>query len=246
MTFDPAPFALPTIGVAAALAVVAWLAKAVSLSGAIAGLAVGVACAAGFGPAGFAALATFFVVGSIQTRTGWAVKKERGAAERGEGARGARRVIGKGGVAAALGAAAALGHVHDAAFVGALAAALADTMGTEMGTLSASEPRSLPSLRRVPHGTPGAVSLRGLWGALMGGVLVAVAARMAWIWIGGTAPVARDVVVACGLSGFVAALLESLVVGFAPAVKRAPGWVRNLGTTAAGAALAHVAAGALR
>ncbi|MCG3134955.1 MAG: hypothetical protein HMLKMBBP_02416 [Planctomycetes bacterium] len=149
-------------------------------------------------------------------------------------------------MAAALGVAAALGHAHDAAFVGAVAAALADTMGTEMGTLSRTEPRSLPFFRKVPHGTPGAVSLRGLWGALIGGILVAVVARSAWIWIGGRAPVARDVVFACGAAGFAASVAESLIVGLAPAVKRAPGWVRNLATTAIGATLAHIAADAIR
>lgn len=48
-----------------------------------------------------------------------------------------------------------------AAFIGALATANADTWATELGILSASQPRLITSWRRVPPGTSGGVTLLG-------------------------------------------------------------------------------------
>ena len=66
-----------------------------------------------------------------------------------------------------------------AAFVGALAAAAADTWATEVGTLSASAPRSLRTGRAVPPGTSGAVSVLGTGAASVGAASVAGAALLA-------------------------------------------------------------------
>lgn len=65
-----------------------------------------------------------------------------------------------------------------AAFVGALAAAAADTWATELGALSAAAPRSLRTGRPVPTGTSGAVSLIGTGAAGVGAATVAGAARL--------------------------------------------------------------------
>jgi uncharacterized protein (TIGR00297 family) len=53
-----------------------------------------------------------------------------------------------------------------AAFMGALATAAADGWATEVGVLSAEPPRLITSRRRVPAGTPGAVSSLGIVAAL--------------------------------------------------------------------------------
>src|SRR5262245_2334012 len=89
------------LAVTAVLAVAARLAGALTTGGAVAGAAVGACVSVGFGLPGLAVLGTFFVVGTLATRIGWATKKARGTAEAGEGRRDARRVLGKGGVAAA-------------------------------------------------------------------------------------------------------------------------------------------------
>lgn len=65
------------------------------------------------------------------------------------------------------------------AFLGALAAAAADTWATEVGRLSGTRPRSLRTLQRVPHGTSGAVSVVGTVAALLGAASVVAAAFLA-------------------------------------------------------------------
>lgn len=227
--------ALIAAGATVVLAVVARAAKAVDTSGALVGTIVGVACALGFGAEGLGTLAAFFVLGSAATRLGWARKQRAGTAERNDGARGARRVMGKGGVAALTGVLALLGTAGRAdlaiAFTGALAAALADTLATEIGTLSKREPRLLPTLRAVPAGTPGAVSALGLLGSILGGAIVAAVA-----WLCGLLPVAAIWVVTVAAAG--ATLLESALTTHLGAFRERPGWVRNLLTTAAGAGAA--------
>lgn len=259
--------AVLALGVTAVVAVLARVAGALTTSGTIAGAAVGACVSLGFGLPGLAVLGTFFVAGTLATRIGWEKKKARGTAEAGEGRRDAKRVLGKGGVA---GCAALLqvvvvpgsydtilGHslfmlgfydtLIEVAFVGALAAALADTLGTEIGTLSTQDPWSLPWIRRVPVGTPGAVSVSGFAGAAFGAALIACVARAAsnyalahqphpngeeWL----TLPPASAIdVVQITIAGTGAALFESLAVGFG---LRAPGFIRNVLTTAAGACIA--------
>lgn len=61
-------------------------------------------------------------------------------------------------------------------FLGAFAAAAADTWGTEIGSLSKRLPRLITTGRRVPHGTSGAVSLLGTSGSVAGAVVVALSA----------------------------------------------------------------------
>ena len=229
------------LAVAAVLAVAARFAGALTTGGAVAGALVGACVSIGFGLPGLAVLGTFFVVGTLATRIGWEKKKARGTAEASEGRRDWKRVVGKGGVAAAIAATAAfnvwevtehLGNDLRIAFAGALAAALADTLATELGTLSNGSPRTIPSFRPAPAGTPGAVSALGLFGAALGGALVAYVAgrtlfpREAVEW-----PTYRGLAIA----GLVATIIESAAVGMG---LRAPGFVRNLLTTAAGAFLA--------
>jgi len=72
-------------------------------------------------------------------------------------------------------------HVMDygyAAFVGALAAAAADTWATELGRWSPWPPWSLRDGRRVPTGTSGAVSVIGTGAAVLGAASVVGAALL--------------------------------------------------------------------
>ena len=216
------------------VAVLARIAGALTTDGAIAGFVVGMCVSAGFGLPGLAVLGTFFVVGSIATRVGWERKKARGTAEAGEGRRDWKRVLGKGGVAAAIGLLVALECCPDdlgrVALVGAIAAALADTLGTEIGTLSAADPRLLPTLRPAPKGTPGAVSALGTFAGGIGAALVG--AVWQWTFFGRLSFTGIALAVA---SGVAASLIESLAVSGLGL--RAPGFVRNLLTTAVGGLL---------
>jgi len=61
---------------------------------------------------------------------------------------------------------------------GALAAASADTWGTEVGTLSSRSPRLITTWRRVAAGTSGGVTIAGLLASVAGGAFVG---GMAWL-----------------------------------------------------------------
>jgi len=121
------------------------------------------------------ALVAFFLSSTALSRHRQA-EKERltgDVVEKG-GQRDAYQVLANGGPAALF----AIGYGlsgHPAFYVGALAslaAATADTWGTEIGLLSKSLPRHLLSWQEVAPGTSGAVSEAGLWGTLAGAMFI--------------------------------------------------------------------------
>lgn len=120
----------------------------------------------------------FFVSASALSRVGRAQKADaERRAEKGH-RRDAVQVLANGGVGGAmlLGYALVPSPIWYAAFLGAFAAAAADTWGTELGTLARSRPRLLTTGRRVPAGTSGAVSAPGTLATLAGAVFVAICA----------------------------------------------------------------------
>ncbi len=159
---------------ASAVSWLAFRAGTLTLSGAAAATIVGASVFAFGGLKAALLLILFFVSSSGLTRFK-AGQKERlrlGFAKGGR--RDAWQVIANGGVAALgtmvfylNGSRAAL-----AGFIGALAAAAADTWGTELGVLSSEQPRSLLTGRSVPRGTSGAVSALGIRASLLGSLVV--------------------------------------------------------------------------
>ncbi|HEY2027176.1 MAG TPA: DUF92 domain-containing protein, partial [Gemmatimonadaceae bacterium] len=147
--------------VAGAIALAARRAGSLSASGAVAATLVGGASVAAGWRVG-ALLVAYFVVASALSRLGADAKASRtgGVVEKG-GARDAAQVLANGGAFAAL-ALATIVHPTAAGLVpgavGALAAASADTWGTEIGTLYGRSPRSILTWRVVPAGSSGAVS----------------------------------------------------------------------------------------
>jgi len=139
-------------------------AKALSPSGAIAACVVGGTI---FGLGGLAwatVLIAFFASSSFLSFFKASDSRKIEASQTFEkgGRRDAAQVIANGGVAAALAAlsipleGAALPHLF-AGFVGALAAATADTWATEIGVLSKARPRMITTWKIVDAGTSGAV-----------------------------------------------------------------------------------------
>lgn len=119
--------------------------------------------------------AGFFVFSSLLTR--WNRRRSASAddlAEKGH-RRDAVQVAANGFVAAV---ALALGHAPMGAWVGAFAAAAADTWATEIGTRFGGTPRLVTTGRKVPVGTSGGISGAGLLGGMAGALVVGA---LAWL-----------------------------------------------------------------
>ena len=183
---------------ASAIAAAALRAGALSRSGAATAVVVGAAATLAGWNWG-ALLILYFLAGTIVSRIGRSEKERRtgGVVAKG-GARDAAQVLANGGVFAACALLLPFGVAHaGAAAVGALAASLADTFATEIGTLLGGVPRSVLTLRRVPIGTSGGVSIAGTGGMVAGAALVAATAAL----LGASAVVA--IIMLAGVAGAV-------------------------------------------
>lgn len=239
------------LGLNAVIAAGAFLARSIDPAGAASAVVIGTAITVGLGLPGLALMIAFFVVGSAATRLGYRLKAARGIAQEKGGARGWRNAWANGGVPAFL---ALLAGAHGAqaapfppaagvpgvaflllslAYAASVATAAADTCSSEVGKAYGRRTFLITSLKPVPPGTEGAVSLEGTLGGLAGGAIVAsvgaVSGLYAW-------PVAALVAIA-GLFG---SLAES-VIG---TVAEKRGWLDNdllnALNTALGAAIAVI------
>lgn len=138
-----------------------------------------------------------------------------------------RQVLANGGVAWALLAVGTLASTSAPAlqtgcylgFLGALAAAAADTWATELGTRYAvGRPWSLCSLRPVPSGRSGAVSFVGTVGALLGATSIVGAA-----YVGGAPVIAVGHAVQIVGGGVLGMMVDSLLGATVQARYRDPG-----------------------
>jgi uncharacterized protein (TIGR00297 family) len=196
----PASHLLAAFGVNAAAAVLTGALGIVSRSGAMAGGLAGFVILLFGGWSSYALLWAFFLAGTIATKLGYRRKAALGVAQADTGRRGAAHVAANCLVPAAL----LLLGVRAVGFVAAFAAALADTLGTEIGTLFGRRPVSPLTLRPVPPGTPGAVSLPGTAASVAGAAAIAFAGV-------GLGLIPGRLAVAAAAGGFLGALAESLV-----------------------------------
>jgi uncharacterized protein (TIGR00297 family) len=161
-----------------AFAGVAFRAEALSRSGAVAGGLLAWTLLAVEGWAWAVPGFTFFVLSTALSRVGRSRKVTTEVLVEKPGARDAGQVLANGGVAWLLLAV----HVAEpwslwyVGFLGAFAAATADTWATELGALASGKPRLLTTGQQVPTGTSGAVSLPGTLAAAAGAGTIALAA----------------------------------------------------------------------
>jgi uncharacterized protein (TIGR00297 family) len=221
--------------------IAAWLSYrvgALSPSGAWAATLMGTVLVAAGGWTWFLLAGTFFATASFLTQIGPSGRRPpRSSADL--GGRRWDQVVANGGIAAL----AALAHgivgwpAAFAAAAGAIAAATADTWGTEIGRWSGGEPRLITTWRIACHGDSGAVTALGTAGSAGGAALIGSVAAF-------LAPAASGhrlfpIIFAGGLSG---ALLDSLLGATVEAQYR---WMSNslvnLIATAWGAAVVLVA-----
>jgi len=98
-----------------------------------------------------------------------------------------------------------------AAFVGAFAAATADTWATEIGTLARSQPRLVTTGKRVPPGTSGGVTWLGTSATVAGGLVLGLTAAVTARVITKENASSAASLVAAGVSGGLGgALVDSL------------------------------------
>ncbi len=182
---------LVAVAVNVALAVASYIAGAVTMSGVVGGFVVGFTILYFGGWGAFAVLVLFFVAGSAATKLGYSRKASLGVAQEAKGRRGAKHAFancGAAAIAAVLywllakdgGAAWVL-----AAFTGAFATALFDTVSSEVGQLYGKHPFLITTFRPVPVGTDGAISVEGtaagLAAAVVMGALGAALGLYPWV-----------------------------------------------------------------
>jgi uncharacterized protein (TIGR00297 family) len=230
------------LGVNAAFAALAFLARSIDVPGALSAIVIGTAITAALGLPGLALMVTFFVIGSAATRLGYAKKAARGIAQERGGARGWRHAWANGGVPAFLAlmaglSAAPLRDVLVLAYAAAVATAAADTCSSEVGKAYGRRTFLITTLRPVPPGTEGAVSVEGTLGGLLGAAIVAAVG--AFLGLYGT-----TAAVLVAVAGLLGSLAESLV----GTVAEKRGWLDNnllnALNTAIGAALVVLLVGA--
>jgi uncharacterized protein (TIGR00297 family) len=192
-------FAL-ALGVNIGVAALAGALRVVSRSGAVAGAVAGFLILGFGGWAAYGLLWAFFLLGTAATRLGYRRKAAQGLAQSDAGRRGAAHVAANCAVPAAF----LLLGLPSLAYVAAFGAALADTLGTEVGTLFGKRAFSPLSFRALPAGTPGAISWAGTAASLAGAALIAVAG-----WRLGLTPLST--LLAAIFGGFLGSLAESVL-----------------------------------
>lgn len=194
----------------------AWRARSLNASGAIAATLVGTATVAAGWDWG-ALLIAFFATSTLLSRAGRDRKSARtGAIVAKGGDRDAIQVLANGGIFAvcALLFAATSAPPWAALGLGALAASTADTWATEVGTLAAHAPRSILTWRPVPAGTSGGITVPGTAAALAGAAALALlAAALGW---------PARVATAAAIGGVAGALADSLLGATVQSHRRCP------------------------
>lgn len=193
------------IGLNVVVAALGYVARTVTVAGAIAGVMIGVALFIGTGVAGWMLLLASFLLAAGTTRLGLRRKSAAGIAEGRGGRRGAGNAIANTGLAA-FAAVLSLGIPDPAlarlAVATALATSASDTVASEIGKAWGRTTWLVVGFRRVPPGTSGAVSLEGTAAGLAAALLLA--------WIAGGL-ISYEWILLVAIAATVASLVESVL-----------------------------------
>ena len=138
--------------------------KSIDFSGAAFGALISLAALIAGGFAWLTIIVVFFGVSSLFTRFRYEYKRKLGSAQEKGGIRSWPNTLANGLVSGIAALATIFVHqeIFAVAFLGSMAAAMSDTIATEIGVLSKSRPRSIVNLRVfVSPGTSGGISLLG-------------------------------------------------------------------------------------
>jgi len=218
------------LAVNAILAIIGYVAHSVDVSGAIGGFILGAILIVCGGWQLYVVLLAFFVIGTATTKLGYRRKAKLGLAQEKGGRRGFSHAFSNVGVAAML---AIVSSMSDHSFrfwlaaAAALATAAADTTASEIGQLIGRRTFLPLSLKRVPVGTEGAISIEGTLAGILAGFLVALVASRE-----------PRIVALITLCAFLGSYLESLLGSWnRNRAEPIPNGALNFFNTAAGAAL---------
>ncbi|QFZ92776.2 TIGR00297 family protein [Synechococcus elongatus] len=160
---------------------------------------------------GYVLVLLYLLIGSLLTRWGKARKEAAGIAEAREGKRGPENVWGSAlvGTAAALAAwywqdFPAIATLAKLAFVASFATKLADTAGSEVGKAFGKRTFLITTLRSVPAGTEGAVSLEGTIAGLVAALVMAI---FGWLF----SLISTTAIAICVLAALIATTAESWI-----------------------------------
>jgi uncharacterized protein (TIGR00297 family) len=214
-------------------AILALILRWISPRGVLLSALLGTIILLGLGLIAYLTLCTFLLLGSVVTRLGLKMKTEQGLAEPNQGRRGVVNVLSNGTVPFTI---ALFGlWLHDSvlmvAYVAAVATAAFDTVATEIGQWLGRTTVNPASFRRVPVGTPGAISLEG---TLAGFVAAAIICAVPFST--GALPLTGIIVVVTAAA--VGALSESLMASWSKPKFVYAGEVLNFYNTLAGASIA--------
>ncbi len=187
------------------VATLGWKAGTVTVPGAIAGAAIGIAVWTFSGPGGWVLLFASFFVASASSRLGLKRKAVLGIAEERGGRRGPGNAIANTALAAFAAGIAVLSPYREGALlamVAALAAAGSDTVASEIGKAWGKRTFLFPTFARVRPGTSGAISLEGTAAGLVAALGLAALGQPLGL-------VHRDAVLFATLGATIGCFLES-------------------------------------
>jgi uncharacterized protein (TIGR00297 family) len=215
----------------------AYFLRLVSFSGFLGGFIVGTLTYLG-GYQLYLILIAFFFLGSAATKFGYSKKKALGIAQEKGGARGWKNAIANCSMAAFLAVLSML--VPDsirliliAGVFGALATAASDTVSSEIGQVLGKHPILITTLRPVPVGTEGAVSLEGTFAGIIASVILcALGIALAVLSLPAAA--------ICVVAAFVGTTVESYLGATLETMKMIDNEIINFLNTVVGAAVAMI------
>lgn len=152
--------------------------RKLTLAGALAGGATGLAVYAGALYPGISMLAAFFISATLASSWKKKFKRALNIEEANSGRRDAWQVLANGSIAGICGILAFMQPVHSGLFVvmmaSALSSATADTLSSELGNVYGSRFYNIITFRKDARGLDGVISLEGTLCGLGGSILIAV------------------------------------------------------------------------
>lgn len=195
------------LGINISFGLLAYYLKTVSKSGFIGGVVVGTIIYLCLGIGGFLILFTFFALGSWSSKHKYKWKASHGVAQENRGRRGLKHAVAKGGVGLIMAIMALLTdmpEIFKIAFVAAFATATFDTISSELGQIYGKRPILITTMKSVPVGTDGAISVEGTILGMLSAALIGAEASLLHI----ISPSAIIIVV---IAAFMGTTIESVL-----------------------------------